>query len=81
MDEKRLSLHKSIDSACDKKVESFTVKLLPDGYLLTEVHIKTNPSRSEIQDAIDNTVLYEFGGIEMHQGQCRTMRRNRRIKI
>lgn len=81
MDEKRLILHKKIDSACEKDTESFTVKILPDGYLITEVHKKRNPTRSEIQDAIDNTILYEFGGIEMHQGEVRSLTRIRRIKI
>lgn len=81
MDEKRLELHKNIDKACDSKAETVTIKSLKDGYMVTVSYYKTNPSRSDIKDAIDNTVLYEFGGIEMHQGQCRSMRTIRRIKI
>ncbi len=81
MEDKKQILHKSIDSAIAKGVETLIVKVLPDGYLITETLVITNPTRSEIADAIDNAVLYEFGGIDIHQGECRALRRTRKIKI
>jgi hypothetical protein len=42
---------------------------------------KRNPSRSEISDAVDNTVLYEFGGVEVHQGNCTLLKQIKKIRI
>lgn len=42
---------------------------------------KKNPTRSDIDDAVGNAVLYEFGGIEIHQGNCTVLKQIRKIRI
>lgn len=42
---------------------------------------KRNPSRSEIEDAVGNTVLYEFGGVEIHQGNCTLLKQIKKMRI
>lgn len=42
---------------------------------------KRNPTRSDIDDAVGNAVLYEFGGIEIHQGNCTVLKQIRKIRI
>jgi len=78
---KQEELIRILVKALDSGASEIHVKVSKDGFFVSETHKKENPTRSEIQDAIDNSVLYEFGGIEMHQGQCRVLNRIKKTKI
>lgn len=79
--EKKDALLSRVAEAISNGAEEIYIKSIRDGFLITETKAVHNPTRSDIDDAVGNTVLYEFGGIEMHQGQCRILRMTRKIKI
>lgn len=78
---KKEELIRILVKALDSGASEIHVKVSKGGFFVTETHAKENPTRSEIEDAVGNAVLYEFGGIEMHQGQCRVLNRIKKTKI
>lgn len=78
---KQEELIRILVKALDTGASEIHIKVSKDGYFVSETHRKENPTRSEIEDSIGNAVLYEFGGIEMHQGQCRVLDRIKKTKI
>lgn len=79
--EKKEALLSKVSESVENGADELSIKILRDGFLITETRVVQNPTRSQIEDAVGNTVLYEFGGIEVHQGQCRILRLTRKIKI